>query len=110
MTEENSEILLNKMSKAYMDPEVEKIPELQKILLKHASELNENMSYIQVVTGLSNEISAYYLKHHSIPESVLNVYNHIKSEVRSGKIDADEMRKHALAAGILSFPINFGSL
>ena len=106
--QKNSELLLNKMSKAYMDPEVEEIPELQKYLLICASKLNNDESYSKVVVELSSKISAYYLRHHNVAKSVLEVYNFIKAEVAGGNIDAAEMRKHVMGLAMLSCPINCG--
>ncbi|GAW65199.1 bacteriocin immunity protein [Ligilactobacillus acidipiscis] len=108
MTQENSKVLFDKIDKAFNDPQVEEIPELQKMLLHYATEINNNnTSYSKIVLNLSRKISSYYMQHHNIPKTVLDIYTFIKSEVDSGKIDSSVLKKYSEATGIMSLPISF---
>lgn len=111
MSENKAKKLMNMMSKAYDDTEVNKYPDLMDLLLKCATELNNEESYSKVATKLGRGISDHYMKNKkTIPAVMLDIYKFIQSEVKSGHINNAELRQRELGYGLASIPVIFGNL
>ncbi|MFC6200581.1 bacteriocin immunity protein [Lactiplantibacillus nangangensis] len=102
--------LTDQLSAAYAAAQADHDLDMQKLLLTNATDLNNNKPYLDVITNLTHDISKYYIHHHQVPEPVMAIYRELQADVKAGKIDADEMRKRNIAAGIIMSPIMFGGI
>ncbi|BDZ32228.1 bacteriocin immunity protein [Lactiplantibacillus sp. WILCCON 0030] len=102
--------LTDQLSAAYTAAQANNDQAMQKLLLKNATDLNNDQPYLDVITNLTHDISKYYIHNHQVPESVMAIYHELQADVKRGKIDADEMRKRNIAVGIVMSPIMFGGI
>ncbi|MFD1419519.1 bacteriocin immunity protein [Lactiplantibacillus songbeiensis] len=102
--------LTDQLSAAYTAAQADHDTEMQKLLLTNATDLNNDKPYLDVITNLTHDISTYYIHNHRVPEPVMAIYRELQADVKAGKIDADEMRKRNIAAGIIFSPIMFGGI
>lgn len=112
MTQETNDELVttltDQLSTAYAAAKVANDADMQKLLLANATDLNNEKPYLDVITNLTHDISKYYIHNHQVPEPVMAIYRGLQADVKAGKIDADEMRKRNIAAGLVFSPIMFG--
>lgn len=109
MSEIKENKLMSMMSKAYDNVEVRKFPGLIDLLLKCATELNNEVPYSKVAVKLGRGISDHYMKNkRTVPTAMLNIYNFIQDEVRDGHIDSATLRQKELGYGLAATPIMFG--
>lgn len=114
MTKETNDelvkVLTDQLSAAYSAAKAADDDAMQKLLLANATDLNNEKPYLDVITNLTHDISTYYVHNHQVPEPVMAIYRELQADVKAGKIDADEMRKRNIAAGLIFAPIMFGNI
>lgn len=110
MKDLRSEKLFTLIQSAYNSAELKEEPVLKDLLFTAAKDLEAEKEYLDVILPLSHGISSYYLKHHTIPKSVLAVYDQIKTDVQPEKLNEKELRQFELAKGLAAVPIMFSGL
>ncbi|GBG94679.1 hypothetical protein LFYK43_11380 [Ligilactobacillus salitolerans] len=109
MSENKEKKLMDMMSTAYDDTEVTKCPDLMELLLKSATELNNEEPYIKVVTQLGRGISDHYMKNgRNLPNVMTAIYHFIQPDMKEGSINNAALRQKAIGYGIASMPAMFG--
>ena len=112
MTKENDIVMVtkltNQLSVAYKAAEDAEDHDLQALLLKNATALNNDQPYVEVVTALSHDVSEYYIKHHHVSDEVMAIYQSIQADVKAGKVDDKALRRWSWAAGLAAAPVMFG--
>lgn len=108
--DEKSQVLFTALKAAYADPEVKMVPELTQLIVKTATILDtdEDSSYQQAVTHFSREVATYYVMAHSLPVSLNKLYHQVQVDVLPAELDEADLRRYALAAGLVALPIMFG--
>ena len=87
MSEIKENKLMSMMSKAYDNVEVKKFPDLMELLLKCATELNNEVPYSKVAVKLGRGISDHYMKNkRTVPPAMLDIYRFIQNEIKDGQI------------------------
>jgi len=101
-------VLTDQLSAAYTAAQKADDQDLQKLLLTNATMLNDGQPYLEVINHLTHDISTYYIHHQQVPPTVMAIYRELQADVTAGKIDAEALRKHNLAIGLIMSPIIFG--
>lgn len=73
--DEKVKMMMNELDKAYNDPEINKRPDLKKMVLDYAIELNKSQNVDLVSTRIVKRISLEYLENkQDFPKSLMDVY------------------------------------
>lgn len=81
MSEAKLTTMMNQLSSAYSDEEVAKNPQLQKIILEAAQELEKTEDTRLVATKLCQAITLNYLENkEAFPKALLTLYYQIKHD------------------------------
>ncbi|MGX2946559.1 bacteriocin immunity protein [Enterococcus alishanensis] len=95
MSEEKVTAMMNNLSVAYGDEEMKKYPEIQKMLLDSAKELEKSGDSKLIAARLSYDIPKYFLGHkNDCPKALITLYYQIAS-------DANKYKGVALSAMML---------
>lgn len=78
--------MMDQLSAVYSDPAIEKRPDLKKMILKYAQELDKDGNADLIASRLCKEITLQYLENKKdFPKSLMNLY--FKSKGKEAKYD-----------------------
>ncbi|WP_125710080.1 bacteriocin immunity protein [Companilactobacillus zhongbaensis] len=93
------ETLMDQLSAAYGDSEVKKYPDLQKLILNSATELEKRQDVDLISSKLSKQMTLYHMDHSKeFPKAAVELFNQISTRA---------MRYDGTAAAAILLPLWF---